>query len=243
VEYALQPWRKRGILAAGTLLALRSLPTLFLIQLAVIGPVEVVLGWLHQLALASGPLAQPLLLAGSALRHLASWAAVGLSLLAVTGLFLDARPGFRAQLRFAATRALPLLWTNLVYLARIVLGLVCLVLPGVLQFLRGFFVQQVVVVEGLSGAAALRRSRELWGAARGRILALLLLSLLLQQLAHGLFLALGDFRLNELLGAALAGSLQAGVVTIAYLDLRVREGGFDAQVLAQALGTAPQARR
>ena len=37
------------------------------------------------------------------------------------------------------------------------------------------------------------------------ILALLLLSLLLQQLAYGLFLALGDFRLNELLGAALAG--------------------------------------
>ncbi len=243
MDYALQPWRKRGILAAGVLLALQSLPALFLIQLAVIGPVEVVHGWLRALALGAGPLSEPLLLAGFLLRQVASWAAVGLSLLAVVGRFLGERPALRDELRFALSRALPLLWTNLVYLLRVVLGLLLLVVPGVVVFLRGWFVHQVVVVEGLSGREALQRSRVLWRGARGRVLALLLLSLVLGQLARGLFLALGDFRLNELLGAALAGSLQAGVVTIAYLDLRVREGGFDAQVLAQAVRTTPQTRR
>jgi len=230
VDFVLRPLRKREILVQGAALALGSLPRLFLIQLLFLGPVEPLLAWLQGWAELDPWLAVPLEVLGILIQVVAGFAAVGMSLKVIADQYLRRRPTVEQQLRFAAHRLGPLTWTSLVYTLRLGVAFLCLIVPGVVRFLRWFFMQQVVVLEGLRGRAALRRSAEIWRSGRGKVVALILLAALLKGLvdlvAETLAATLGYERLWRLVGTGLAGSLQAGVFTITYFDLRMRQRGF-----------------
>lgn len=236
MDHVLRPLGKREILVQGTALALESLPRLFLVQLVFLGPLEPLVAWLKGWAELEAWLAVPLQALAVLLQVVAGFAAVGMSLKLIADRYLRRRPTLEQQLRFAARRLGPLTWTSLVYTVRLTIAFCCLVVPGVRRFLRWFFMQQVVVLEGLSGRDALRRSTEIWRRGRGKVLALILLAALLKAVvdlvAETLAATLGYERLWRLVGAGLAGSVQAGVFTITYFDLRLRQGDFGWQVLA-----------
>ena len=111
------------------------------------------------------------------------------------------------------------------------------------RFLRWFFMQQVVVLEGRAAAQALDRSAQIWRGGRGKVIALILLAALLKGLvdllAESLAATTGTERIWRLVGNGLAGSLQAGVFTIAYFDLRIRQGGFGWHELAAEIDKEP----
>src|SRR5207248_5430978 len=68
-----------------------------------------------------------------------------------------------------------LLVTNIIVGLLIWLGLILCIAPGVYFAVSYMLVSQVVVLEGLSGGEAMRRSKELIGGYRGRVFGVLLL--------------------------------------------------------------------
>jgi hypothetical protein len=155
---------------------------------------------------------------------LASWS---LQLCALTGASIDACLGRSFTVGSSFRRALalffPLLWTSLVLLAGVVVGLALLVVPGLVLFFRGALCLPVLVVEGKSGGAAIRRSFEL---TRGRAwplaLSLLLLLPVHVALAWGL----------TVLPTVVLVPLYTAVLTLCYLDCRIRREGWDLELKA-----------
>ncbi len=143
----------------------------------------------------------------------------------------------------------------------IILYLLLLIIPGILCALSYAVVNQIVMLEGLSGSPALERSAELTRGSRGRIFGiLLLLNILVAIFSAGLGLVLkgafppgGDpvlgargleytafqhpgYEINkiaEFLVQMVAGAYGAICVTLIYFDLRVRKEGFDLEVAAR----------
>lgn len=83
----------------------------------------------------------------------------------VVPVILDAAAGRAVSIRAAVQSGLdafPAVFAAImVYAAVVVLGLALFVLPGIYAAIRGYFVAQLVVIEGRRGADALRRSAEL----------------------------------------------------------------------------------
>jgi hypothetical protein len=123
----------------------------------------------------------------------------------------------------------------------IAIGLVLWVIPGLAVAFCFALVAQVAVVEGLGGAAALRRSAELVGADWLRVALLLAVLGALTwaaRLLADLFVPDRAIFLTELLGdlltlAVLPLPLIAGALL--YFDLRKRREGFGAEQLRDAL--------
>lgn len=139
------------------------------------------------------------------------------------------------------------LGTYLLAFAIIILGILALLVPGVVFSLWYTLIGPVVVLEGLSGRAALRRSRQLGKGHYLRNLGVLwvtmLVTLLLAMVLGGLVGVAGYFagldqRMISLLGG-LSGLLVAPPIPIfmvlLYYDMRVRKEGYGAAQLADDL--------
>jgi hypothetical protein len=132
--------------------------------------------------------------------------------------FREAAPSFAPALAVVAMAAIPIAAASL------------LIIPGIWLALRWYFAAQVVVVEGLRGTAALRRSVELGRGGLWRVLGVLLtvgivfgLLALLVQLPFG---AAGPwlYVAGMAVGQGVALSLIAVAGTLLYFDLRARLG-------------------
>ena len=137
---------------------------------------------------------------------------------------------------------LPLIGTwILVYLA-VVGGLILFVIPGILCAFWFVLATQVVVVEGVSGFAALKRSRTLM---KGNIGTIFALGLLVFVISLGLGLGAGLIpqpHLRVVVAAfvqAVATIFGAATAVVFYFSCRCKHEDFDLALLAQTVGAEP----
>jgi hypothetical protein len=134
---------------------------------------------------------------------------------------------------------------------RVLLGLILLVVPGLIWMCAYAVTVPVVIVEGKTAAASMRRSWELTAGLRGKVFGVLFLVGMAT-----IVLALGATSLLGLagLGDSVSGVLVQEVITdliqlaatplgviapiLLYYDARIRKEGFDLEMLGQALGQA-----
>lgn len=135
---------------------------------------------------------------------------------------------------------LPLAGTMILYGLAVLGGLIALVIPGIYLALCFMLVNQVIVLEGLSGTAALRRSRELMRGNIGRGgTVLLVASLLSGILSVGVGLLLHMAPSVAPLGNAVVQSVTyaygSAVAVVLYFEIRSRKEAFDLEHLAQVV--------
>ncbi len=159
---------------------------------------------------------------------------------AVGDIYLGRPTGVGPALRRAWALFLPLVGTTLLSSVFISLGLLALIVPGIWLALAYFVSWQVVVLEGLSGMAALRRSGELMRGNKGRAILVSLASGVL----HGVVLGGASWALQGWpLAFAAVGTVVPtlfmayliAVTVVFYFDVRCRCDSFDLEQLARAI--------
>jgi hypothetical protein len=228
----------------------RNWPTLFLIYAILALPLE-----LMKLLLSASPETEWIGHAAVLLNYIVLTFTLFPATVAVSEICLGIRPDIFRSYRRAFAKPGRLLGTLLLYYLVSIGGFILLIIPGIIFSVWFAFTPAVVVLEGIGGRAALRRSRAL---ARGHffriagylltvlvlyfliafvivfimIVILLLLSLYVELDMHLLE------RLGETVGAlsALAATpmFLAGIVLI-YYDLKVRKESYGAAQLADDL--------
>lgn len=126
---------------------------------------------------------------------------------AVLGLAQGVPPTLGGVLRAALALYAPLLAVLVLFALAVTGGLILLIVPGVWLSVRWYFGLQVVVVEGLRGRAALRRSGELVDGRWWRVFATLLVLGLVTALLAGV--------VSAAVGAAGSALLYVVVLTVA----------------------------
>jgi hypothetical protein len=161
-------------------------------------------------------------------------------------------PEFQPMYRFAVRRFHSLLWVSLLTGLAVFGGLLLLIVPGVLFFVRFSFGTVVVVVEDERGRRAMGRS---WRLARGKfwkILGTLVLAGILTSLVAGILqlpLTLASYTMGRsgwiLRAIAVSAAsivtrpFSALVGVLLYFDARIRKEGMDIDVTARELGLIP----
>ncbi len=172
---------------------------------------------------------------------------------AVFKLLLDSYLGrtvdWRESFAFARGRVLSLLWLSILTTVLVLIGFVLIVVPGIWFIVAASVAVPVLMLEGLGGFAAVRRSMQLvrgrWWATFGRLLTALLLyivvsiilGIIVGAIARGLSVSSVGLWLiiNGLLSAVVTIVLSpfvAAVITTVYVDLRVRKEALDLELLA-----------
>ncbi len=197
------------------------------------------------------------LLISSLLQVVALVFATAACLRAIASAYLGETPDWRASLNYAISRAAPLLAVTALYVGGVMVGTIAFVLPGIWLYIAWAFALPVLLVEGVRGPEALRRSYTL---VRGRwwrtfsVIALgFLLAVVISTLTRGVFLlgllvsdsdalVLALSTLAGIVGLAVSAPFQAALLTTLYFDTRVRTEGFDLEQLAAEIGAeAPAA--
>lgn len=192
------------------------------------------------------------------LAFLASTLATAACFKAVVDAYLGAEPSWRTSLSFVARRLHSVLWiTFLAGLATLV-GLVLCIVPGIYLWVAFGVAIPVLLTEGARGTGVLSRSRELVRGHWWRTFGVLLLGGILTAIVGGAIAALvgalsfvGDSDgesltsivatiLGDTVSQTLTVPFTAALVSVLYVDLRVRKEAFDLQVLAQQIGVEPR---
>jgi uncharacterized membrane protein len=172
---------------------------------------------------------------------------------AVSAAYLGEHAGAGESLRYALGRLLVLIVAYLALVVIVVIGLVLLIVPGIWLAVKLSMTFPAVVFERKGPFAAIGRSWRLtsghWWRTFGTLLVVFLVSFVLQLVLGGVvggILGASEtiselttaisLTLVNLLALALTYPLWAAVVSVVYYDLRVRNEGFDLQLLAQGVG-------
>ena len=187
------------------------------------------------------------------LASVAAALAVAACFKAISAAYLGERAGVGDSLRYSLGRLLPLIVAYFALVLILLLSFVALIIPFFYMAVRLSMTFPALVCEKAGPFAAIRRSWQLtrgnWWRVFGTLLVVVLLMLVLS-IALGLVLGgvlLSSESLGELAFAALATlvdvliaavtfPLWAAILTVMYYDLRVRNEGFDLQLLAQGVG-------
>lgn len=150
--------------------------------------------------------------------------------------------------RFALTRLAPLLGAAVLVGLGVFVGFLLLIVPGVILFVRWYFATIVVVLEQRGVTDSIKRSWSLTSGNFGKTfgtLAAMFLLVIVVQFVVGLALGLvfGVFGVFPEWVQLLLDTVAQVVVTpftslvgiILYLDLRIRQEGYDLQVMAREL--------
>ncbi|MDQ3898825.1 MAG: hypothetical protein M3326_16555, partial [Actinomycetota bacterium] len=190
----------------------------------------------------------------SAVAFVASELATGACFKAVAGAYFDEQPDWRASLRFARARLGSLVWLSLLILLLLLPATLAFVVPALYLYVAWAVAAPVLLLEGVRGRGALKRSRALvrgrWWPTFGVLILVNLLVGIMQALFAALFAGVVSVSSNEaaravaegivqMAASALTTPLSAAVLTVLYFDLRVRKEGFDLELLAHRLGVAP----
>lgn len=147
---------------------------------------------------------------------------------------------------FARHRLLSLLWVGVIATLMVIVGLILLIIPGVYMFVAVSVAVPVLLLEGQRGMAAISRSMTLvsgrWWQTFGRLLvglimyvvAVFAIGAIAGAIAHGTSNVTLYEVINGLVGAVISIVLApfiAALVTVVYIDLRVRKEGVDPGVL------------
>ncbi len=176
---------------------------------------------------------------------------------AVADAYIGEPTSWRASLRFALRKLLPVIVVSILVVLLATVSLLALLIGAVYVGVRLTLSSPALLIEDLGPVAAMRRSwalvKERWWFTFGIFVISTLLVTILSLLVQGLLLAplLTDSD-NEVLGGILTslGSIvanvftlpiQAAVITILYFDLRVRKEGLDLELLARDIGAGSPA--
>jgi hypothetical protein len=171
---------------------------------------------------------------------------------AVAQAYLGEETDWRSSLRFALRLAPSLLWLTLLYGLGVLFGTLLLIAPGVWLFIAWAFAMPALLAEGVRGRAALGRSQRLvkgrWWRTFGAIALGFLLAGITSSVVQGVFLVGILFNNdNDVLVLVLSGvagvvgllittPFQSALLAVVYFDLRVRQEGFDLELLARGIG-------
>jgi hypothetical protein len=155
--------------------------------------------------------------------------------------------GWRHSLQFAADRVGPLAWLSLITGVLLAIGYILLIIPGIFLTVSWIVAVPVLMFEGASPFASLRRSYDLvqgrWWATFGAlvlaIIAIVGISIVLGLLFGGvgtnhisLILVLGG--ISRIIAALVTYPIVAAVSAVIYIDLRVRKEHVDPNQLTGA---------
>jgi len=180
----------------------------------------------------------------------ATYIATGAVFEALISAYLGRPTTWRSSLAHAQTRAASLIWLAVLTTVFVMIGFILLVLPGIWLLVAISVAVPALMFEGVGGFAAMKRSMELvdgrWWATLGRLLAayVLLFAVLFGITALGSAIASGVTLHNVTLFVALGGLLNviatiliapfvAAVLTVIYIDLRVRKEALDIELVAR----------
>jgi hypothetical protein len=171
---------------------------------------------------------------------------------AVSGVYLGERPTVGDSLRFAASRLLPVILLSFLYILGLIPAFIALVIPGIWLAVAWSVSFPALLSEGLGPVEALGRSFRLVKGRWWPVFGALLVMYLLVAVISGILGALGAATLitavdSEVVAAVFVTivntlsslitlPLMAAVLTVLYFDLRVRNEGFDLQLLARGVG-------
>ena len=192
-------------------------------------------------------------LIGWTLQYAAAALAIAACFRAISAAYLGEQAGVGESLRYGLGRLLPLFVAWILFLIIFLIGFVALFIPCIWLGTKFSMTFPAVMFERKGPFRALGRS---WSLTRGnfwRTLGTLLVAVLIWfvlQLVVGIFVGavLGASNsiseltvaivvtLLNLIVLALTYPLWAAVTTVIYYDLRVRNEGFDLQLLAQGMG-------
>jgi hypothetical protein len=175
--------------------------------------------------------------------------------------YVDEPVSAGSAIRYAFGRLGALIGTSFLVGVIVIIGLALCFVPGIIFALMYAVANQVVMLEGRSGGAAMSRSAELTSGFRGRVFGVIFLVILVTGLLNlglqkGLAIAFppgGDvlqtatgfemkrynhpnYEINMVAGfvvQVLLGAYQSICLTLLYFDLRVRKEGFDLEVAAR----------
>jgi hypothetical protein len=268
---ALRPLALGEILDVSIKISLRHAKTLALIVLALILPVQIVIGLIDMsltegayttggetIALEDEDIDWAAFVAGYAiilvLGILGPMIGVGAAFKAVIDAYLGHRPTWRDSVSYAVKRLPSLLWlTVLVLVFGFFLALPCLI-PLIWLGVAWAVALPALLTEDVRGVEALRRSFRLVRGFWWRTFGLLLLAMILISVVDfaitTLFTSLvlaADTDATILVAQAIGGTLSslltwpfvAALVTVIYVDLRVRKEAFDLALLAERIGRDP----
>jgi hypothetical protein len=167
--------------------------------------------------------------------------------------YLGREPDWRESLAFARHRLLSLLWLGIIITVLVTIGFILIIIPGVWLLVATCVSVPVLMLEGLTGFKAMTRSMRLvdtrWWATFARVLVAFLLYGVVIFIIGAIVGALTDGLSvsNVTLWVAIDGILRAlviilatpfiaSVITVIYIDLRVRKEALDIELLAQHFG-------
>jgi hypothetical protein len=141
---------------------------------------------------------------------------------------------------------LKLLATNILQLAIILIGLILVFVPSIIAMLWLLFTPSVVILEGLWGFAALKRSKQLARGYNWRNLGVVLLLMIIGVVIFGilhwlyglLFPATMErfaYRFFSAVTQSLSPPLTLTAIVLLYYDLRARKEAYDNSALAEDL--------
>lgn len=171
---------------------------------------------------------------------------------AIAQSYLGEQAGWRSSLSFALRRTPSLLWLGLLYGLGVTLGLLLLIVPGIWLAWAWLLAMPALLIEGVRGRAALKRSFDLVRGRWWRTLGVFLLGFILVSITSaivqalffvGMFLdsatialILVLYSLASIVGLLITTPFISALLVVAYFDLRVRKEGFDLELLAQGIG-------
>jgi Membrane domain of glycerophosphoryl diester phosphodiesterase len=188
------------------------------------------------------------------LSSVAAALAVAACFKAISAAYLGERAGTGDSLRYAAGRFLPLIVAYIVIVILLIPAFILLIIPGIWLAVKLSMAFPAIVCEKAGPLASIGRSWQLtknnWWRVFGALLVVFILLFVITLAVGGVLGAvlLGSDSISEvafailttligLLISAITYPLWASVVTVLYYDLRVRNEGFDLQLLAQGVGS------
>ena len=192
-------------------------------------------------------------LVSAAIQFASAVLAIAACFKAISAAYLGERAGAAESLRYALGRLLPLLVAYVLWIVIFAIGFVLLVIPAIWIGVKLSMVFPAVVFERKGPFGAIGRSWTLtrghWWRTFGTLLVVFLITFVMQLVLGGIvggLLRASDtvgeltvaivLTLVNLITLALTYPLWSAVTSVVYYDLRVRNEGFDLQLLAQGMG-------
>jgi hypothetical protein len=151
-------------------------------------------------------------------------------------------------LRLALSRFWTLSIAQITATIRVMFGFLLLVVPGILWMLSYTLIVPAVLIEGQNATPSLRRSRDLVKGHRGKVFCVMFIVNLLQGfLALGVSMVSGMLFNSDSAGGAVLNSAMNNLLSIfltplgivatilLYYDMRIRNEGFDLEMLSRAI--------
>ncbi len=162
----------------------------------------------------------------------------GATIAAISSEYLNRKTTPVESIKLALSRFWPLIWTGFLATLFISLGLLALIIPGIFLIFRYWLKSQVVIIEGESGSAALKRSAALMKGNMGKAFVLGLLLVVINMLVESIaqFIPVVPLSMVVQIFLTTVVFIFGAAATVAfYFSTRCQHENFDLEVLATAM--------